>query len=75
MVYRYLGSVRVLLSFLLAVGLSLGHSGCSQNRLVFPEVVGGTGITVGLHLALLDFTADGDHSPLLWNLLGTGGVH
>ena len=37
MVYRYLGSIRLLLSFL----MSVGHSDCSQNPLAFPEVVGG----------------------------------
>ena len=70
MVYGYLGSTRLLLSSLMSVGHSVGHSACSQNPLTVPEVVGGTWVTVGLHLALLGFTAD-----RVSNLVGITVLH
>ena len=82
MVYGYLGSTRAPL----VLPDVCRHSGYSQNPLTVPEVVGDTWVMVSLHLALLDFTRDAqhswqgkqscwDHSPQILNLLGTNVGH
>ena len=76
----------VVLVLLLSPLMSVGHSGYSQNPLTVNEVVGDTWVMVSLHLALLDFTRDAqhswqgkqscwDHSPQLLNLLGANVGH